>query len=75
MTKLGTRIEEIQTALADLDAQADKLVGVIIAKRAALTDLAAQRQALVSEADQLMRPMLAADWRDTLRDSGDLSSP
>lgn len=72
---LGSRIVEIQASLADIDAQASKIVEVIVDQRSALADLAGQRQVLVTEADALMRPMFTADWRDTLRDSGDTTSP
>lgn len=72
---IGARLTEIQAALAVIDTQAASIVAVIVARRAQLADLAAQRQALVTEVAVMTQPMLDADWRDTLRDSGDTSQP
>lgn len=72
---LADRIVAIHTTLADLNAQAAKIVGVIAKARAQLSDVAGQRQDLITEIDQIMQPMLEGDWLDAMRAAEDITAP
>lgn len=71
----GDRLVVIRTQIAAIDAQAAALVPKLIAGRQQLKDLAAQRQPLIDEVEAMLRETGPAPWRDTLRASGDTSSP
>lgn len=62
----GARITVIRTTIATIDTQAAVIVAKLIAARAELVTLAAQRQPLVSEASAIMADLLDAPWRADL---------